>query len=448
MVERTVVNASSSIWDTFRSQFPFLIINDPAAVASQIRGLIDIYRFQGWLPDCRMSFCRGFTQGGSNADVVLADAYLKNITGGINWDDGYAAVVKDATVEPYLWSVEGRGHLDSWAAVNYVPVSDFDYKGFGTMTRSVSLTLEYAYNDFAISEMAGAMGRAAEQDQFQASSRYWQNIFKADQRSTLPNSTTDTGFSGFFQPKHQNRTWGFQDPLKCSNIDTSGDSCSLTNNGPETFESSIWEYQFYTPHQMCTLITLLGGPDQFVKRLDYLHDQQITYIGNEPAFLTVFQYHWAGRPALSAKRAHFYIPQYFGISDAGLPGNDDSGAMGSFVAMTMMGLFPVPGQNVYLITAPFFEAVQIQSPVTGKTATIRTTGFDAAYTNVVVQNVTLDGQAYTKSWLDHSFFLEGKELVLTLGTNETSWGQGAGNIPPCLSDPDRMMQRDEAFKMY
>ena len=116
---------------------------------------------------------------------------------------------------------------------------------------------------------------------------------------------------------------------------------------------------------MATLVTLLGGPAQFVRRLDYLHDQGITYIGNEPAFLTVFQYHYASRPGKSTARAHYYIPKYFNPTPTGLPGNDDSGAMGSFVAMTMMGLFPNPGQNVYLITAPFFESVQITSPLTG-----------------------------------------------------------------------------------
>ena len=100
------------------------------------------------------------------------------------------------------------------------------------------------------------------------------------------------------------------------------------------------------PHNQADLISLFGGPSQFVKRLDYLHDQNITYIGNEPAFLTVFQYHYAGRPALSALRSHFYIPRYFGTGPGDLAGNDDSGAMGSFVAFAMMGLFPNPGQDV------------------------------------------------------------------------------------------------------
>lgn len=172
-----------------------------------------------------------------------------------------------------------------------------------------------------------------------------------------------------------------------------------------------------------------------MRRLDFLHDQEITYIGNEPSFLTVFQYHYAGRPGLSAKRVHFYIPRYFSTEPGGLPGNDDSGAMGSFVAFSMMGLFPNPGQDVYLITPPFFEAVNITSPTTGRVARIRCVNFDAGYQNIFVQNATLDGKPYTKSWLDHSFFADGRELVLTLGPRESaSWGTAVKDLPPSLGD--------------
>ena len=188
----------------------------------------------------------------------------------------------------------------------------------------------------------------------------------------------------------------------------------------------------FVPHDQATLIDLYGGASAFVKRLDYLHDSGITYIGNEPAFLTVFQYHYAGRPALSAKRSHFYIPAFFGTTPDGLPGNDDSGAMGSFVAFSMMGLFPNPGQDVYLITPPYFESVNITHPLTGKTATIRNVNYDPTFQGIYIQSATLDGKPYTKNWIDHSFFTEGKELVLTLGRNESSWGTAVHDLPPSL----------------
>ncbi|KAK3688274.1 glycoside hydrolase family 92 protein [Podospora appendiculata] len=419
------------IWDLFRSQLPFLTIVDPAAVAEMIRSLIDTYRHVGWLPDCRMSLNKGYTQGGSNADNVLADAYLKGVKDGIDWNDGYAAVVKDAEVEPYDWCCEGRGGLDSWKALGYIPVQDFDYKGFGTMTRSISRTLEYSYNDFCISQIAGGLGKTADQEKYIESSGNWQNLYKADQRSYWWDGT-DTGFVGFFEPRFLNKTWGYQNPLNCSNLDQYS-SCSLQNTGRETFESSIWEYGFFVPHDQATLLTIYGGPDAFVRRLDYLHDHNITYIGNEPSFLTVFQYHYAGRPGLSAKRSHFYIPSFFSPTPDGLPGNDDSGAMGSFVAFAMMGLFPNPGQDVYLITPPFFAQVNITHPQTRKTASVRTRNFDPSYASIYIQSATLDGAPYTKSWLDHSFFTDGKQLVLTVGRNESAtWGRHIDDLPPSL----------------
>ena len=230
------------IWDLFRSQMPFMTILDPASTARMIRSLIDTYRHEGWLPDCRMSLSKGFTQGGSNADNVLGDAYLKGISEDINWNDGYDAVVQDAEVEPYDWCCEGRGGLDSWKVLGYIPVQDFDYKGHGTMTRSISRTLEYSYNDFVISQIgSGLGGREGDVEKYTTRSGNWKNLFKADQTSSI--NASSPVFEGFFQPRYLNRTFGFQDPLKCSNIDSNPNSvCSLQRNAAETFESSIWEY--------------------------------------------------------------------------------------------------------------------------------------------------------------------------------------------------------------
>lgn len=110
----------------------------------------------------------------------------------------------------------------------------------GTMTRSISRTLEYSYNDFCISRIAAGLGDHTGAEKYQHRSRNWLNLYRSDQTSFVNGS--DTGFTGFFQPKFLNETWGFQDPLHCSNIDSDPTSvCSLQNNGSETFESSIWE---------------------------------------------------------------------------------------------------------------------------------------------------------------------------------------------------------------
>jgi len=109
--------------------------------------------------------------------------------------------------------------------------------------------------------------------------------------------------------------------------------------------------------------------------------------------------------------------------------------MGSFLALTMMGLFPNPGQDVYLIIPPFFEEVNITHPLTKKTARVQNVNFDPTYkTNIYIQSATLDGEPYTKNWIDHSFFTEGKELVLTLGRNESAWGTRVEDLPPSLGE--------------
>jgi putative alpha-1,2-mannosidase len=182
-----------------------------------------------------MSTCKGWTQGGSNVDVVLTDAYVKNLTG-IDWELAYEAAVNNAENEPLEWSYEGRGGLMSWKRYNYIPYLDFDYLGFGTNSRSISRTLEYSYNDYCISRLGKGLGKG-DSSKYLSKAGNWQNLFKEDQTSYL--NGTDTGFTGFFQPKYMNGTWGYQDPIACSPLT---DFCSLTSNPSETFESSVWEY--------------------------------------------------------------------------------------------------------------------------------------------------------------------------------------------------------------
>ncbi|KAI1328713.1 glycoside hydrolase family 92 protein [Xylariaceae sp. FL0255] len=423
------------IWDSFRVQHPLLTIIDPLTQTQLVNSLIDIYEHEGWLPDCHMSLCNGWTQGGSNADIVLVDAYVKNLTG-INWEKALEAIIQDAEVEPLEWSFHGRGGLASWKTLDYIPYLDFDPAGFGTNSRSISRTLEYGYNDYCLATLAQGLGHSDLYTKYAARSGNWQNLWKADQTSLI--NGTNTGFTGFFQPKYQNGTWGFQDPIDCSSL---AGFCSLTTNPSETFEASIWQYQFLVPQSQASLISLMGGDDKFVDRLDFFHTSGLADISNEPAFLTVYLYHYAGRPGLSTKRLHTYIPSDFNDTESGLPGNDDSGAMGAFVTFGMIGLYPLAGQDVYLISAPFFEAVNITSPLTGKIARITTTGFDAAYENVFIQNVTVNGKPWTKSWITHDLFTEGWSIEIALGAKESNWGTAAKDRPPSFTP---LMTKDSA----
>jgi putative alpha-1,2-mannosidase len=326
-------------------------------------------------------------------------------------------------------TIPGRGGLESWKSLGYIPTENLDIAGVGTETRSISRTVEYAYNDFTIALLARALGHTDDYNKYLQRSGNWKNMFKSDQRSII--NGTDTGFEGFLQPRYMNGTWGYQDPIFCSPLlDFTG--CYLNPSGRETYEGPVWLYSFFAPGDMSTLITTLGGRDTFVSRLNWLHESGVLYVGDEQSFLNLFLYHYAGRPALSAQRAHQYIPSLFNDTVEGIPGNDDSGAMGSFVALVMMGIFPNAGQDVYFIIPPFFESVSIKNGQTGKTATIKNINFDPSQKNYFIQSATLNGAPYTRNWITHSFFLEGGVLELTLGSSESTWGTKVEDVPPSL----------------
>ncbi|KAJ5220375.1 hypothetical protein N7468_009579, partial [Penicillium chermesinum] len=417
------------IWDSFRSIHPLLTLMDPQAQSLMLRSLVDIYRNEGYLPDCRMSLCKGeylrldfeftkpcYTQGGSNADTVLADAYLKKIPG-IDWATAYEAVVKDAEVEPANWDIEGRGGLAHWKQLGYIPTYDHDTLGTGTHTRSISRTVEYAYNDFCIAEMAKGLGHSADYEKYLNRSGNWINMYKSDQSSSIQG--VNTNFTGFLQPRYMNGTWGYQDPIFCSPL-LNFTSCYLNPDGHETYEGSAWLYTFYAPHDMGSLIKALGGKESFTRRLEYLHESGLLYVGDEQAFLTIFQFHYSGRPALSAKYSHFYIPSKFNTTVAGLAGNDDSGAMGSYIVLSMIG--------------PYFKEASIKNAITGKIATIRNVNFDPSYKAIYIQSAKLNGKTWTKNWVTHDFFTNGGTLELTLGEEESDWGTANEDLPPSISD--------------
>lgn len=112
--------------------------------------------------------------------------------------------------------------------------------------------------------------------------------------------------------------------------------------------------------------------------------------------------------------------------------------MGSFAALAMLGLFPNPGQDVYLITPPLFQEWSITNKLTGNIATVRNVNFDAGEANIFVQTATLNGLPYTKNWIGYDFFLNGSLLELCLGPEEGTWGTGEDDVPPSLSSSGKL----------
>ncbi|EAA31188.1 glycoside hydrolase family 92 protein [Neurospora crassa] len=518
------------IWDSFRAQHPLLTVIDPKAQTEMIRALIDIYRHEGKLPDCRMSFCKGYTQGGSNADVVIADAFVKGLTADIDWKTAYEAVLSDAEIEPRNWGLSGRGNLVSWHDRGYIPQNDVDTNGTGPASRSISRGVEYAYNDFCISLLSqglskspSLLGASSTSSEVADSSSYrpnistpwtsltaditkyhhrganWRNywnpsakdLFRDDHTtqsedtpyfsgqnvssSQVPKGyTIQSPFVGFLQPRTLAGTFRYHPARTCSPIQNQH-SCYY-DTALDVYEGSPWLYSFFAPQSMSTLIRLMGGADTFVKRLEYYHSSGIAYMGNEQSFLTVFQFHYAGRPGLSSKWLRNYIPQMFNASVNGIPGNDDC-AMGAFTTWGMgLGVFPVAGQDVYLIVPPFFKEVKVRAGMDlkasssspspsrdyylysekkkeAKWAVIRTVNFDAEMQGrnggkpVYIQSAKLNGKKYTKNWITHEFFEQGGLLELVVGPEESlgkdGWGTNREDLPPSYYEDEKFWEEWE-----
>ncbi|KAJ7464473.1 alpha-1,2-mannosidase, putative subfamily [Mycena latifolia] len=421
------------IWDSFRVVHPLYAITAPTAQAEVVRALIDIYRHTGWLPDCRMSLDKGLTQGGSNADSLLSDSFVKGIKAGIDWETGYEAMVKDATVEGDF-SVQGRGGIPARARLGFVPVNDTSDNppNEGPNTRSASRLLEYAYNDFGIGLVAQGLGKSADTAHYFNKSGDWFNIWNPD--------AANSGFKGFIQPRNANGTWYFDPrydigdvfrPDHCSPVFGHND-CFLNPSGGEFYEASSWEYSWFVPQDMARLVQVMGGPATFSSRLDAFFADGFHDIGDEPGFLPTYLYNYVGQPTKTVDRVDAILTQFYNTSLNGLPGNDDSGAMGAYVVWSHIGFFPVAGQDTYLLNRPYFPKITIHNEANGAVATIIAAGLSAE--NKYIQSATLNGNKYTKNWISHDLFTNGGTLSLVMGSSKSStWGTGEADLPMSLS---------------
>lgn len=400
-----------------------------------------------------MTFCKGYSQGGSNADIVIADAFVKNLTAGIDWDTAYKAVVSDAegtppppppsptnhpltppTEEPSNWGVQGRGNLVAWHNLGFIPSDDHDNNGTGPNSRTVSRGVEYAYNDFCISLLAAGLNHPLDAAKYLRRSGNWANYWNPDQLDLPYDSPTAPSpppppaspFRGFMQPRLTSGQFKYQNTRTCSPLHNT--HACYYDTAHDTYEGSPWLYSFFVPQDMAALITYMGGPPAFVDRLTYFHTSGLSYMGNEQGFLPVFQFHYAHRPALSSRWTHAYIPALFNASANGIPGNDDC-AMGAFSAFAMMGFFPVAGQDVYLLTAPFFAEVRVRARTAGRWAVVRTSNFDPERKRIYIQSARLDGRRYSRNWIEHEFFIKGGVLELEVGEEEGKWGTRADEAP-------------------
>lgn len=393
-----------AIWDIFRTSGPLLTLIAPQRETAIVRALVDLYRHEGWLPDARSGNYNGRTQGGSNAEFMLTDAYVKGLSG-IDWKTALAAEIHDAEVSPADHLKEGRGGLSDWHKLGYVSIEGSDRPG--------SVSMEYAADDFAIALLAKGLGKSADYEKYLKRSANWKNLWDT--------SFSAGGFTGFIRPRHRDGAW--LSPF------TAMDHC--TWGGDTFYEGNSWTYSFFVPQNVAGLIRKAGGTDTFLRRLDAFFAVPRRYdVGNEPGFLTPYLYNWAGRPDKTAEHVRAIIAASYHAGRRGLPGNDDSGAMSSWYIFGQMGIFPNAGQPVYLIGSPAFPRTVLHL-AGGKDFTIAARNLSAK--NIYVTAATFDGKPLDRAWLRHSEIIAGGRLVLTMSSTPGVWGRS--DLPPSTPAP-------------
>ncbi|WP_158014301.1 GH92 family glycosyl hydrolase [Sphingomonas sanxanigenens] len=377
-----------TLWDTFRTLHPLMTLIQPERQRDMIVSLLETYRHTGWLPDARIAGANGMTQGGSNSDVLIADAVVKKLGG---FDDALAfeALLKNGDVESDDPINQGRA-LRDYLALGYMSLNE---------TRSASRTLEYAYNDFAIAEVASALGRKPEAARYLKRSRNWRNLWD-DRLKCIRPRYADGGWIANFDCDHlypDNRTAWWDAPF---------------------YEGSSAQYSTYVPHDVAGLIGKLGGEAGFVAWLDRLFDGGGYEQGNEPDFLAAYLYIHAGRPDRAAERVRHIMANHYRPARDGLPGNDDAGAMSSWYVWSAIGLFPNAGQPFYYIGAPIFSVSSLHLEK-GRRFEVRAPAASAAARYVV--GATLNGRPINRAWLTHDEVAAGGLLELRMAETPGDW---------------------------
>jgi hypothetical protein len=328
---------------------------------------------------------------GYHAVPVIVDAATKGYTG-FNYDLAYEAMKHSA----------GQDHfgLEAYRNYGYIPANE---EG-----ESVSRTLEYAYDDWCIAMMAKIMGNEEDYSNYIQRAQYYKNLFDPQ--------------TGFIRGK---RNSSFVDPFDPKEV-----NFMLT-------EANTWQYTFYMPQDISGMIHLLGGDEEFSRKLDQLftassdmsgrQQADITGLigqyahGNEPSHHVAYLYNYAGKPFKTQRIARQIMDELYGTGADGLCGNEDCGQMSAWFVMSAMGFYPVtPGDGQYAIGSPIFDEMSIQLP--GKKEFIIRT-LDNSPQNIYIQSATLNGSEYKFSYILHEDLVRGGEMEFQMGSlpSET-WG--------------------------
>lgn len=389
-----------SLWDVYRAQQPLMVMLRPDLSTDFIRSLVAAAKDSpfGILPVWAYQGLETWCMIGYHAVPVIADAYVKGVRG-FDAEEALKVMVASATYKPY-------GDLGDYMKLGYVPIDK--------EPEAASKTLEYAYDDWSLAQMAKAMGKGDIAARFQKRSTYWRNAWDPK--------------TGFMRAKLSNGQ--FREPF----------DPTFAGYGSDYTEGNAWQYSWYVPQDVPGLIAAMGGKEKFVAKLDATFDakvdpahfknvEDITGLigwyahGNEPSHHMAYLYDYAGEPWKTQQRLKQIMDTQYALRPDGLSGNDDLGQMSAWYVFTTLGFYPVtPGSDTYAIGRPFVAKAVVHL-ADDKTFTVSAAPFDALHP--YVGEITLNGKPLSQPFLHHGQIMAGGELHFTMAKTPPMSGSGA-----------------------
>ncbi len=382
-----------SLWDTYRALHPLFNLIQPKRNADMIKSMLEHYNqsVHKMLPVWSHYANENWCMIGYHSVPVIADALIKGIlTDDFNYNDLLNASVNTAENQYY----DG---INYYMQLGFVPEDK--------NSSSVSKTLEYAYDDWCIAQIAEKTGNKLVYDKFILRSQFFTNVYD----STI----------GFMRPKLSDGTW-------------KNDFNTLSTHGQGFIEGNAWNYSLYVPHQPVQMIEMMGGKKRFVQQLDSLFTMQFddkyfaeteditrdgiigNYVhGNEPGHHIPYLYNWTDQPWKTQERVRMIMESMYSNTPDGLCGNDDAGQMSAWYVFSALGFYPVcPGSDQYAIGSPLVKSAKINFE-NGKVMVIDVKNQSSK--NIYVQKIMLNNKEITRNYLLHSEITEGGFLTYIMG---------------------------------
>lgn len=393
--------ADFSMWDTYRASYPLFNLLIPDASADMMKSLLLKAEQGGWLPIFPLWNSYTSAMIGDHVITSIADAYVKDIID--LSEDHYALLLKNAFDSPETYAEyedgKGRRALKSYLEYGYIPLED-DVKESFHKKEQVSRTLEYAFDDFALSQVARKYGDLENAQHLKLRALNYQNVY-----SRIDSSVRGRFADGSF-------TEEFNKYIR----------------QPYITEGTPYQYTWYVPHDVAGLMSLMGGEAGFNANLDQFHNSGQYWHGNEPGHQIPFLYNFSGQPWKTQQLVSEIMKSEYSVEVGGLSGNDDAGQMSAWYVFAALGFYPVsPAVPEYVISGPRFDKVTLTLE-NEQELVINAPGASAG--NSYIHGLRINGAAYDKNYLNHFDLVNGGVLDFEMGTEPNKiWGTGTDERP-------------------